>query len=220
MFEFDFKGYRTKLIYLSDDYSYRSQMSSHIIALLGSPLPSGNTAKLLDNAIRGAEETGCTVTKVMVPELKFSPCEEINNCLIEETCFFKDDITPLYHQFKTMDGLIIATPIMTMGVPGALKSFMDRFQVFYNAKYERKMPLVPKEKRHTRKTLLISISGLNLSDNFVGLKMSVDAFCDIIDCKVSDELLIRDMDTKKDLTQYPDLLDEAYQKGLALGKGV
>jgi len=195
-------------------------MSSQIIALLGSPVTNGNTAKLLDNAIRGAEDAGCTVTKVIVPQLKFSPCEEIYNCLIEESCFFQDELTPLYRQFRTMDGLIIATPIMTMGVPGALKSFMDRFQVFFNAKYQRKVPLVPKEKRHTRKTLLLSISGLNLPDNFVGLKMSVDAFLDIIDSPLSDELLIRDMDTKRDLTRYPELLDEAYKKGLALGTAV
>ncbi len=192
-------------------------MTSTIIALLGSPLSGGNTAKLLDKAICGAEDSGCIVTKIVVPNLTFSPCEEINNCLMEENCFFDDDITPLYRQFKTMDGLIIATPIMTMGVPGALKSFMDRFQVFYNAKYVRKNPLVPKEKRKKRKTLLISISGLDLPDNFVGLKMTVDAFCDIIDCRQADELLIRDMDTKKDLDLFPDLLSQAYEKGHNLG---
>ncbi|PKL60684.1 MAG: NADPH-dependent FMN reductase, partial [Methanomicrobiales archaeon HGW-Methanomicrobiales-4] len=41
--------------------------------------------------------------------------------------------------------------------------------------------------------------------------------CDIIDCRYDDELLIRDMDHKVDLDQFPDLMNEAYQKGFRLG---
>jgi multimeric flavodoxin WrbA len=120
-------------------------------ALLGSPRPHGNTALLLDQAIRGAEDAGCDVRKIVVPTLEFSACREIYYCRDQPACRITDDVTGLYPFFSTMDSLILATPVMTMGVPGALKSFMDRFQVFYCAKYERKSPLVLRKSAGTAK---------------------------------------------------------------------
>jgi multimeric flavodoxin WrbA len=188
-----------------------------IVALLGSPLPEGNTSKLMRKAVVGAEKAGCEVRIINVPDLGFSACREFYFCRDNETCIMEDDASALYPLFREMDGLIIATPVMTMGIPGHLKSFMDRFQVFYCAKYERKNRLVTKEKRQKRRTLLLSISGMNLPNNFDGVKLSTESFCDIIDCRYDDELLVRDMDNKVDLDRFPDLLEEAYQKGFRLG---
>jgi multimeric flavodoxin WrbA len=193
-------------------------MAKKIIGLLGSPLPEGNTAKLLDRALQGAEDAGCEVEKIIVPFLDFQPCMEAFFCRNNETCQMEDDLTPLYDKFRHLDGLIIATPIMTMGIPGKLKSLMDRFQVFFMAKFIRKDPMVPKEKRKKRGGLFIAISGMNLPEVFDGAKMTVKAFFTIIDVRYGDEILIRDMDTIQDLTTRPDLLEAAYKAGFTLAK--
>ena len=112
-------------------------MKPQILALLGSPLPEGNTAKLLKQAIAGAEKAGCEVTLIDVPSLEFSSCREMYFCKEQSSCIMEDDMGTMYPLLKNMDSLIIATPVMTMGIPGHLKSFMDRCQVFYCAKYER-----------------------------------------------------------------------------------
>lgn len=195
-------------------------MKPVIAAILGSPLPEGNTALLLEQAISGAQDSGCEVIKIDVPSLAISACRENYFCRNNPDCLLEDDMKSYYPLFQNLDSLIIATPVMTMGVPGALKSFMDRFQVFYYAKYERKQRLVTLEKRKRRKTLLISISGMNLPENFDGIRLSALSFCDVIDCKLADELYIRDMDNKKDLHLFPDILAEAYQKGKRLGDQV
>lgn len=192
-------------------------MKPQIVALLGSPLHEGNTAKLLKKAIEGAEKTGCEVVFIDVPSLDLSSCREMYHCRENKSCIIEDDMGKMYPLLTSMDGLIIATPVMTMGVPGHLKSFMDRCQVFYCAKYERKEPLIPKEKRKKRKTLLLSISGMNLPNNFDGIKISIGALCDILDSRLADELLIRDMDHKVDLDRYPDIMQEAFEKGFNLG---
>ncbi|HWQ66387.1 MAG TPA: flavodoxin family protein [Methanospirillum sp.] len=192
-------------------------MSPLIIALLGSPLEEGNTSKLLKKAVAGAETAGCQVRTIHVPQLDLTSCMEFYFCRDHETCMMEDGVSALYPVFREMDSLIIATPVMTMGIPGHLKSFMDRFQVFYCAKYERKSRLVEKEKRKIRRTLLLSISGMNLPENFDGVRLSARSFCDVIDCRYDDELVIRDMDNKVDLDRYPDLLEESYQKGYRLG---
>jgi len=195
-------------------------MAGKIIGLLGSPLTEGNTAQLLDRALKGAEDAGCEVEKIVVANLDFQACQEMMFCKEHETCILDDDMQAMYPKLRGMDGLIVATPVMTMGIPGKLKSFIDRFQVFFMAKYVRKKPLISKEKKKERKGLFICISGMNIPEVFVGAKLTVKAFFDIIDCQYSDELLISDMDTIKNIQAQPALLEAAYKKGFALGKSL
>lgn len=195
-------------------------MAGRIIGILGSPVSDGNTAYLLDRALKGAEDAGCTVEKIAVTTLSFEACEEMMFCKDHETCIMDDDMQALYPKFRNADGIILATPVMFMGIPGKLKSFMDRFQVFYMAKYMRKKSLVSNEKKAVRKALFISIAGMNVPDVFVGTKHSAEAFFDIIDCPYWDDLLISDMDTIRDVKMHPLLPEAAYNKGLALGKAL
>ncbi len=191
-------------------------MPKKVIGILGSPLAKGNTAILLEKALDGARAAGAEVERINVPFLQFQPCMEIFYCVDHEACRMKDDLSEIYDRFREMDALVIASPIMTMGIPGKLKSFMDRFQVFYMAKYVRKKSLVPEEKRKIRKCLFLSISGMNLPTVFDGAKMTVKAFCQIIDCTYWDDVLINDMDTIKDIRTRPDALEAAYQKGYGI----
>jgi len=195
-------------------------MTRTVIGLLGSPVPEGNTAILLDRALKGAADAGCTVEKIDVNKLDFQACMEMMFCKEHETCIMDDDMQQMYQKFKEMDGLIIAAPVMTMGIPGKLKSFMDRFQVFFMAKYMRNQPLVAADSRSRRKSLVICISGMNIPEVFIGVKLTLRAFCDIIDCQFADELLISDMDTIRDIRTRQDLLDAAYAKGRTLGESL
>lgn len=192
-----------------------------IIALFGSPLPRGNTGLLLDEAIDGATGTGCTVERVNVPFLTFEPCLESLHCMTEPECSQLDDLTPFYDRLSEVDGVIVATPVMTMGVPGKLKGFFDRFQVYYWAKYGRRAPLVAPGRRVRRHGLLIAISGLSrerVPHVFDGLRYTVDAFFDIVDVTPGEEVLIDDMDGKRDLSRFPGILVEAREAGRRLGE--
>ncbi len=193
-------------------------MGKKVIGLLGSPLPDGNTARLLERALQGARDAGCETETIRVATLSFEPCMEMMFCRDHDTCIIDDDMQAMYGKLKEMEGLIIATPVMTMGIPGKLKSFFDRCQIFFMAKYVRKQPLISKDQKKNRKTLFISISGMKVPGVFDGARKTVLAFLDIIDCPLSDELLIPDMDTLQDLSKRPAFLDTAYQKGLTLGK--
>lgn len=195
-------------------------MGKKVIGILGSPLTEGNTAQLFERALKGAEDAGCEVEKIVVVNLDFQACQEMMFCKDHETCILDDDMQAMYPKLREADGLILATPVMTMGIPGKLKSFIDRFQVFFMAKYVRKKSLVSNEKKKGRRGLFISISGMNIPEVFVGAKLTIKAFFDIIDCQYSDELLISDMDTIRDIRSQPVLLETAYNKGFALGKSL
>lgn len=193
-------------------------MAGTVIGILGSPLAEGNTAKLLEQALKGASDAGCATEKILVANLDFQPCMEMMFCKDHDTCIMDDDMQQVYGKIRDADSIIIATPVMTMGIPGKLKGFMDRCQVFFMAKYIRKIPLVAPARKKMRRGLLICISGMKIPEVFVGAKLTTKAWLDIIDCGFSDELLINDMDTIRDITARKDLLDCAYAKGLAIGR--
>jgi len=191
-----------------------------IIGILGSPIPEGNTALLLDKALEGAKAAGCEVELIDVIGLDIQSCQEIYYCKDHDTCLLNDDMIQIYPKFASMDSLILATPVMTMGIPGHLKSFIDRFQVFYMAKYFRNQPLVLPDLKKRRKSLFIGISGMDIPGVFNGTKQTARAFFEIIDCPYYDDLLISNMDRIKDITTLLDLLNTAYNKGFALGSSL
>jgi len=191
-----------------------------VIGILGSPLTEGNTALLLRRALKGAEDAGCTVEEIIVANLDFEACKEMFFCKEHETCIMDDDMQVMYGKIRTADSIVLATPVMTMGIPGKLKSFMDRFQVFYMAKYLRGCPLVDKDMAGKRNGLFICIAGMAVPEVFVGAKLTARTFFDIIDCRYSDELLISDMDRILDVGRRCDLLDAAYRKGFAIGRAL
>jgi len=193
-------------------------MPKKIVALLGSPVLDGNTARLLDEAIRGAKEAGCEVEKLEVAHMDVLPCMEFFQCMGSETCLIQDEMEGIFRKFRELDGLIVATPVMTMGVPGRLKSFIDRFQVFYMAKYHRGRSLISPEHRKKRRMLFISIAGMNIPNVFDGIRMTMQAFGEIIDCPLWDEVLQNDMDTIRDIRTRPEVMEAAYRKGYELGK--
>ncbi|OPX64250.1 MULTISPECIES: flavodoxin family protein [unclassified Methanoregula] len=195
-------------------------MAGTVIGILGSPLPEGNTAILLQQALKGAADAGCTTETISVNTLDFQPCMEMMFCREHETCIMDDDMQQAYLKIRDADSIIVATPVMTMGIPGRLKSFIDRCQVFFMAKYVRNQPLVAPEKKKVRRGLFICISGMKIPEVFVGAKLTAKAFFDIIDCPFHDELLISDMDTIHDIRTRKDLLDAAYAKGKALGEAL
>ncbi|MDD1682145.1 MAG: flavodoxin family protein [Methanoregula sp.] len=195
-------------------------MAGTVIGILGSPLPEGNTAKLLEQALKGAADAGCSTETIAVNNLDFQPCMEMMFCKEHETCTIDDDMQQVYGKIRDADSIIIATPVMTMGIPGRLKSFMDRCQVFFMAKYVRNEPLVAPEKRKVRRGLFICIAGMKIPEVFVGAKLTAKAFFDIIDCPYRDELLISDMDTIRDVRTRQDVLDAAYAKGRKLGEAL
>lgn len=195
-------------------------MTKKVLALFGSNILGGNTDKLLMQALKGVEDAGCTVERINVAHETISPCNQIYSCMTETTCALEDSMQEYSRKIRQADGIIIATPVMTYGIPGALKSFMDRCQPFYMAKYYRKQPFITPEHAKIRRTLFLCIGGMDAPDVFTCPVLTAKAFCAIIDAQYSDELLQNDMDTILKLDNKPEVLTAAYEKGKALGERI
>jgi multimeric flavodoxin WrbA len=184
-----------------------------LFAILGSPRRGGNTEILLDEAIRGAHERGATSEKVVLRDLKISPCLEIYQCARTGTCAIQDDMQPLYGKLTAAERLIIASPIFFYSVSALTKAMIDRCQALWAKKYLLKLPI---SSGGDRRGAFISVAATRGSKLFEGVRLTMKYFLDAIDVAYSDELLIRGVDEKGAIREHREALDAAYALGSRL----
>lgn len=187
-------------------------MTFKVLALLGSPRRGGNTERLLDSALNGAQSEGADIEKIYVHSKKILPCGEIFDCIDTGKCPIQDDMVEIYDKIKETDILIVATPVMTLGIPAKLKALMDRCQIFLAKKYILHDSYISPEKKKRRKGMFISIAGLKWSKVFQGATMTITAFFDIIDMEYTANLLYNNMDQIGKIENHPSAMKNAYEK--------
>lgn len=99
-----------------------------ILVLSSSARKGGNSDSLADEFIRGAQESGHEVEKVMVDRLKMHGCLGCDSCKRKPgiCCVQNDDMFPLYEKFLSSDVIVFASPVYYYAVNAQLKAVMDR----------------------------------------------------------------------------------------------
>lgn len=184
-----------------------------VIGILGSPRREGNTEILLDEALRGASDHGGLCEKIVLRDLKITPCLEIYKCAEDGVCAIQDDMQPLFPKIVQTERLIIASPVFFYGVTGLAKAMIDRCQSLWAKKYILKLPVSPIA---DRKGAFISVGATQGKKLFDGVKLTVKYFFDAIDVKYSDELLVRGADEKGEVRNQPEALEASYELGRRL----
>lgn len=181
-----------------------------ILAILGSPRRGGNTEILLEEAIGGARDQGASIEKVVLADLKISPCMEIYACKKKGICPIKDDMRGLYEKLDECPRVILASPIFFYNVSATAKAFIDRCQARWARRYVLGQRVTsPVE----RKGAFISVGATSGKRLFDGVRLTVKYFFDAIDMGYTDELLIRGVDEKGEILKHPDYLKQAYELG-------
>lgn len=190
-----------------------------ILAIYGSPRRKGNTALLLDRAVQGAEETGAAVEKIVLRELKISPCLEIYGCKKTGRCVIQDDFQKVYDLLQQCQGLMLSSPIFFYTVSAQAKILMDRCQSFWVKKYW--IEQVPfGQKNYPRKGLFISVGATSGQKLFDGALQTVKYFFDVLDMELWQTLLYRGLDFEGDVLKHPEYLEEAYSRGKAFAQAL
>lgn len=112
-------------------------MSKLLLGIDGSPRANGNTAFLLDVAMKAAEEKGEGAIRTEIIHLrdyKIAPCIGCFGCTTnakekgsEKACvIYQDGMNEIYPKLKECDGLIIAAPVYFGSINAQTKAFMDR----------------------------------------------------------------------------------------------
>ncbi len=103
-----------------------------VMLINGSPRKNFNTAKLLKEAARGAQDAGAEVEIVNLYDVDYKGCM---SCLVckrkgveqQGLCFYKDDLTPILEKCLSADAVIIGSPIYHSYPSGMCRAFMERF---------------------------------------------------------------------------------------------
>jgi len=107
----------------------KSPKEMKVIAVNGSPRKGGNGDVLIDEALRGAEDAGASVEKIMLQKIKLNFC--IGCCKCQEPgwagfCSQKDDVNGVFQKMADSDAIIIGFPVYIGRESSQLCTFFDR----------------------------------------------------------------------------------------------
>lgn len=102
-----------------------------IIAINGSPRKNGNSAAMLDAAVKGAVEAGAVCERIDLFDLDYKGCVSCFACkrlggASFGRCGQRDALTAVLDKILAADGLLLATPLYFGEVPGAVRNLLER----------------------------------------------------------------------------------------------
>jgi NAD(P)H-dependent FMN reductase len=100
-----------------------------MLGIVGSPRRGGNTETLVDEVLRGAEEAGALVEKVILSELDIAPCRACDTCRRTGRCVQQDDMPTVMEQMMRSRVWVLGTPVYWWGPSAQFKAFLDRWYV-------------------------------------------------------------------------------------------
>ncbi len=122
-------------------------MKIKIIVLNGSPRPNGNTVKMVDAFVKGANEAGNHVEVVNVCRKSIAGCLACEYCHQkgsdhERQCVQKDDMQEVYPLLDDAEMIVLASPIYYHSFPGQLQCAINRIYALDKPKHLKKAALI------------------------------------------------------------------------------
>ena len=102
-----------------------------IIVFNGSPRKGGNTAILLQHALKGAESEGAETELINLYDLDFKGCVSCYACKEKNgknygRCALRDELTPVLAKAEEADAVILGAPNYIGGPSSVMKAFIER----------------------------------------------------------------------------------------------
>lgn len=106
-------------------------MAKNILVLTGSPRKNGNSDKLADAFISGAQQAGHTTIKFATAEKSIKGCIACQTCFSKgNACSIPDDFSELAPLVEQADMVVFACPLYWFTFPAQLKAAIDKFFSF------------------------------------------------------------------------------------------
>ena len=106
-------------------------MPKNVVVLNASPRRNSNTATLLKEAMKGAQETGAEVEYINLIDLNYKGCVSCFACKIKNAktngiCAYKDELRPVLEKIYNADAVIIGSPIYYSYPTGMFRNLLER----------------------------------------------------------------------------------------------
>ena len=96
-----------------------------VLVINGSPR-KGNTARLLDEAVKVLEEAGAEVFRYDLGTKAVRGCMACGACASKGKCVIGDDVPMLAERLAEADGVLVGSPVYYASPNGSLISLLDR----------------------------------------------------------------------------------------------
>jgi multimeric flavodoxin WrbA len=182
----------------------------NVVGFIGSPRRKGNTATLVGEVLRGAQEAGAQVAVYDLNALDIRGCQGCRACKKPgAACVQQDDMQALYGAIAGADAVVIGTPVYMAQVTGQTKVFLDRLYAFLNDDFTHRLGA-------GKKTILVYTQG---QPNPGAFQASFDLnalVLALLGLKVCRTLVATGTRRPDDILKNREILEEAYRAGAAL----
>lgn len=97
-----------------------------VVGVISSSRFNGNTATLVREALKGAEDEGATVTEIFLPKYKLASCTGCLKCTAQGKCPLPDDFEEIRKLIYEADGIILGSPTYATEYNSIMKCFFER----------------------------------------------------------------------------------------------
>jgi len=102
-------------------------MSKNIVVVTGSPRANGNSEILADAFIKGARQSGHSVTVFHAGRMNIKGCLDCKYCFSHNgECVQNDDMQRVYPALRMADIVVFASPVYWYGLSSQIKALIDR----------------------------------------------------------------------------------------------
>jgi multimeric flavodoxin WrbA len=195
-----------------------------VLAFCASPRKGGNTDVLIDEALRGAEDIGAKVEKIILQKMNIGYCIGCRKCKEEgfdRWCAQKDDMVEIYPKITDADAIIIGFPNYTGRECAQLATFFDRWDCMVRFGYENRL-------KPGKRGMVIGTWGITDADVYDEIMEHILLFLHIHLIEPVEAIsvggfagMLHGLDDKRKamVLRFPNVLEEAYQAGKSLVTG-
>ncbi|MFZ5353976.1 MAG: flavodoxin family protein [Bacillota bacterium] len=190
------------------------------LCIMGSPRKKGNTELLMEKFAEGLETADVLFEKMVLSDMKISPCVACESCWNSLGCSIDDDMQRLYKKLDEADLVIIATPVYFGNVSSFVKIVMDRFQAVLAGKILAEEGTYASELINRNKKRYGFIIATAARDDYSRWSPIYDickTMFNLLNAELLGEHLVPGTYNKL-VTEMPGVLQEAYEKGTELAK--
>ena len=169
--------------------------------MIGSPRKGSNTDILVDQLLKGAEESGHVSQKLYLYEYDIKPCVDCRKCKTgEPVCALKDDMRDIYPLLDQADILVFGTPNYWFGPSAKMKLLIDRLRPYVSSRIlEGKFAAGVVPAAGGPSVCGPMIESFKMSFDYLGMKYAGSILGEAFE--------------RKEILEKPDSLREAYEFG-------
>ena len=182
-----------------------------VLAIAGSPRRQANTDIMLENFLCPIRDAGIAVELLIIEKLDVTSCLACGGCDRTGRCVVKDDMQAVYPLLESASGIVIASPVHFMSIPGKLKSVIDRCQCLWVKRFILSSP----ERRDDRSLpgAFLSVGGCSLSHLFDGSTRVIRSVLACLGTRLVSTVTEKKIDKPGNVQNHPNLLEQCRNSG-------